>query len=169
LPEATILDRLSAAGIPVITVGKLDDIFDRRGITQSVHVENNRDAQRAVLELAQTGQGGLIFANLIDFDMLYGHRRDASGYAKALEQTDLFLAELTPLLKAGDVLIITADHGNDPTYKGTDHTREFAPLLVYRPGVPGGSLGIRRGYYDIAQSLATFFRLASMPRGRSFL
>jgi phosphopentomutase len=170
LPEPTVLDRLAAAGVAVTTVGKLDDIFNRSGVTRAAHVENNRGAQDAVLALAtERGAGGLIFANLIDFDMLYGHRRDCAGYARALEQADAFLGALLPALASPDMLILTADHGNDPTFKGTDHTREFVPLLVYRPGRAGASLGIRQGYYDIAQSLASFFGLAPLPRGRSFV
>jgi len=169
LPEPTILDKLTGAGIPVITVGKLDDIFIHKGISRAIHVENNKDAQSAVLELVSEQKAGLVFANLIDFDMLYGHRRDSAGYGNALEDADRFIGQLLPMLGRSDMLIITADHGNDPTFKGTDHTREFVPLLVYRPDLPGGSLGIRHGFYDIAQSLAVFFSLPLMPRGKSFL
>jgi len=168
LPEPTILDKLTQHDIRVTTVGKLDDVFIHRGITQSIHVENNPGAQSAILNLAQRQKEGLIFANLIDFDMLYGHRRHPEGYAEALETTDRFLAALLPMLASEDVLIITADHGNDPTFRGSDHTREFVPLLVYRSGAPGQSLGIRHGFYDIAQSLAHFFGIEPMPRGKSF-
>jgi phosphopentomutase len=101
--------------------------------------------------------------------MLYGHRRDPRGYAECLRQTDAWLKGFLPTLRADDVLIITADHGNDPTYKGTDHTREIVPLLVYRPGRPGVSLGLRHGYFDIAQSVARFFGIDPLPRGVSFL
>ncbi len=169
LPEPTILDKLTEAGVSVTTVGKLDDVFANNGISRSFHVENNRDAQAIVLDLAAKRADGLIFVNLIDFDMLYGHRRDSQGYARALENTDVFLKNLLTLLDDNDMLIITADHGNDPTFQGTDHTREFVPLLVYRPGVPGKSIGIRQGFYDIAQSIAAFFKIAPMERGRSFL
>lgn len=169
LPEPTLLDRLTAAGIPVSTVGKLDDIFAHRGIRHAHHVENNADAEAILLQLAREGRSGLVFANLIDFDMLFGHRRDAEGYGRALEKTDAFLAAFLPLLSADDLLIITADHGNDPTFKGSDHTREFTPLLVYQPGQPAQNLGIRRGFYDIAQSIAGRLGIPPMPRGRSFL
>lgn len=170
LPAPTILDRLHAAGIEVVTVGKLDDIFAGNGISRSVHVENNRDAQDSLLDLAKTLSGGFVFANLIDFDMLYGHRRDAAGYARALETTDRFLSTLLPRLLPDDLLVITADHGNDPTFKGTDHTREFVPLLAYCPGLGArGCAGIRRGFFDIAQSLAEFFSIPPMPLGVSFL
>jgi phosphopentomutase len=169
LPEPTVLDRLTEHGVPVITVGKLDDIFLRRGVTESVHVENNPDAQSAVLRLAARDGPFLCFANLIDFDMLYGHRRDARGYAAALQAADRFFGELLPHLTPDDLLLITADHGNDPTFRGTDHTREYAPLLCYRPGQTGQSLGLRQGFFDIAQSLARFFGIPPMPRGASFL
>ena len=101
--------------------------------------------------------------------MVYGHRRDAKGYAHSLELTDQWLAKYLPLIGPGDMLILTADHGNDPTFKGTDHTREYVPLLVYRPGEPGESLGIRRGFYDIAQSLAQFFSIPAISRGAAFI
>ncbi len=169
LPEPTILDRLSQNNINVITVGKLDDIFMGHGITKSIHVENNSDAQHAVIEMAEQQTNALIFANLIDFDMLYGHRRDPRGYAQALEASDIFLAELINHIKPEDILIITADHGNDPLFKGTDHTREYVPLLVYRKDIQGKTLGIRQGFYDVAQSIASFFMIDPMPRGKSFI
>lgn len=171
LPEPMLLDKLTENGVRVVTVGKLDDIFAGQGITESRHVENNRDAQNHLLELASSTDSSpcFVFANLIDFDMLYGHRRDTSGYAGALEDTDSFLAKFLPLLKNDDILLITADHGNDPTFKGSDHTREYVPLLVKARGLAGLSLGIRKGFYDIAQSLAGFFNIPSMRRGLSFL
>ena len=169
LPEPTILDHLTQAGIPVTTVGKLDDVFDGNGIEQSFHVENNPDAEDAVLECARDPRPGLVFANLIDFDMLYGHRRDPDGYARALEKTDGFLGRLLGRVNESDVVIVTADHGNDPTFGGTDHTREYVPLLVYRPQRVGANLGVRDGFYDVAQSLATFFGIGPIPRGSSFL
>jgi phosphopentomutase len=168
LPEPTLLDRLAERGVAVVTVGKLDDIFAGRGITEAVHLENNADAQAAVLGLARRAGPLLVFANLIDFDMLYGHRRDARGYARALEEADRFLGELVQRMTPGDLLVITADHGNDPTFRGTDHTREYVPVLAYRPGAPGVNLGIRRGFFDAAQSLAACFGLPPLPRGRSF-
>jgi phosphopentomutase len=169
LPEPTILDRLTGAKVFTATVGKLDDIFNRQGIAKAHHVENNADAQKITLELAKSCPAGFIFVNLIDFDMRYGHRRDAVGYAQALADTDRFFKALLPLLGQDDLLMVTADHGNDPTYTGTDHTREFVPLLSYRAGGPGRSLGIRHGFFDIAQTLAAFFGLQPMPRGVSFL
>jgi len=169
VPEPTILDRLKSAGIPVRTIGKLDDIFPGGAISEVVHVENNPDAQDAIRLAAGEPQTRFVFANLIDFDMLYGHRRNPQGYARALEQTDAFLAGLLPHVLPDDLLLITADHGNDPTFRGTDHTREFVPLLVYRRGRPGGCLGVRDGFFDVAQSLASFFGIPPLPRGESFL
>ena len=167
--EPTVLERLVEAGVPVYAVGKIEDIFAHRGITESAHTGNNRDSQRQVAQWTREKKDGLIFANFIDFDMLYGHRRDARGYANAIEQTDAWLSEYLPLLERDDMLVITADHGNDPTYKGSDHTREIVPLLVYRPGQPGRSLGVRMGFFDVAQTLAEFFGLPKLPRGVSFL
>ena len=167
--EKTILELLHAKGIPVYAVGKIEDIYCHRGITESSHTGNNADSQALVAKWTQEKKSGLIVANFIDYDMLYGHRRDAKGYAHSLEQTDQWLAGYLPLLQEGDLLILTADHGNDPTFKGTDHTREYVPLLVYHPGEPAECLGIRRGFYDIAQSLARFFSIPAISRGASFV
>ena len=167
--EPTILERLHDGGVPVYAVGKIEDIFAHRGITKSNHTGNNRDSQRAVEAFLAEPGDGFIFANFIDFDMHFGHRRDAPGYAECLRQTDAWLAGFLPRLGPGDLLILTADHGNDPTYKGSDHTREIVPLLVYEPGRPARNLGVRHGYYDIAQSLATRHRIPALPRGVSFL
>ncbi len=169
MPEPSILEHLTAAGIEVTAVGKIEDIYDRRGITQSFHTGNNADSQARIIELLKRKKPGLIIANLIDFDMLYGHRRDATGYAKALERTDAFLTGITADLQDDDLLILTADHGNDPTFRGWDHTREYVPLLVYRPLQSGGSLGIREGFYDVAQALAAYFGIPPMRRGRNFV
>ena len=169
LSEPTILDRLSDAHIKVITVGKLDDIFSGQGIAQSFHVENNHDAEAAVMTLASLDESFFCFANLIDFDMLYGHRRDPAGYAAALEETDRFIGRLIPLITEEDLLLITADHGNDPTFRGSDHTREFVPLLSYGRIGHGRNLGIRAGFFDLAQTLASCFGLSTMPRGTGFL
>lgn len=169
LPSKTVLDKLVEHGTEVALIGKLDDIFDGRGFTRSIHVENSAAAIEATLDLARDPDHGLLFVNLIDFDMRYGHRRDAIGYANALRTADSFLRDLSALLRQGDRVIVTADHGNDPTFRGTDHTREYVPLLVFGPGQPGTPLGIRDGFFDVAQSLATFFGLEPWPRGRPFL
>ena len=167
--EPTILERLTAKGIPVYAVGKIEDIYCHRGITESIHTGNNADSQALVEKWTKEKKSGLIVANFIDYDMVYGHRRDAKGYAKSLELTDQWRANYLPLIGPDDMLILTADHGNDPTFKGTDHTREYVPLLVYRPGEAAENLGIRRGFYDIAQSLAQFFGIPAIPRGASFV
>jgi phosphopentomutase len=168
-PEPTILDELTKHSVEVTTIGKLDDVFCNRGISRTIHVENNRDAEEAILELARSDRGGLAFGNLIDFDMLYGHRRDPVGYAQALSEADDFLGELISAMQPDDVLIVTADHGTDPTFHGTDHTREYVPLLVYGKDLPARNLGIRAGFYDVAQTVAKLFTIPPMPRGRSFL
>jgi phosphopentomutase len=167
-PEPTVLEKLAEAGVPVRAVGKIEDIFLGRGITESVHTGDTAASQTAVEGLLAQGDRGLIFANFIDFDMRYGHRRDAAGYARALEDTDRWLATFLPRLGGADVLLLTADHGNDPTFRGTDHTREYVPLLVFRPGRAGRPLGIRDGFYDIAASLARAFGLPPWPRGTAF-
>ena len=164
-----MLERLCEAGIPVYAVGKIEDIYAHRGITESNHTGNNQTSRELVSRWTREKATGLIIANFIDFDMLYGHRRDAVGYAHAIEETDAWLASYLPLLARDDVLIITADHGNDPTYRGSDHTREYVPLIVYQPGRAPMNFGIRQGFYDIAQSLASFFKIKPMPRGISFL
>ncbi|MFH0909321.1 MAG: phosphopentomutase [bacterium] len=167
--EPTILERLCDAGVPVYAVGKIEDIFAHRGVTESNHTGNNRDSQKVVVDFTRNRKDGFIFANFIDFDMLYGHRRDAKGYAECLAQTDAWLRDYLALLRNDDVLILTADHGNDPTFKGTDHTREIVPLLVHRPGRPGIDLGLRQGFFDIAQSVVGCFGISNMPRGKTFL
>ena len=167
--EKTILERLTEKGIPVYAVGKIEDIYAHRGITESVHTGNNADSQALVEKWTKEKDNGLIIANFIDYDMLYGHRHDAKGYADSLEKTDQWLANYLPLLGADDMLIVTADHGNDPTFQGTDHTREYVPLLVYQPGEPVENLGVRKGFYDIAQSLARYFSIPALPRGASFV
>ena len=169
LPEPTVLDHLTAAGIPVTAVGKIEDIFAGRGLARSWHTAGNAASQAKVAELIRQNTAGLIIANFIDFDMLYGHRRDPLGYARALTATDAFLETMLANLARPDLLIITADHGNDPAFHGTDHTREYVPLLVYRPGDQGASLGIRNGFYDVAQSLAAYFEIRPLGRGKSFL
>lgn len=169
MPEPTVLDHLTAAGVKVTAVGKIEDIFAGRGITRSFHTADNSASQLKLNELIRQRTYGLIIANLIDFDMLYGHRRDPAGYARALEQTDVFLEAMIGNLHRQDLLIITADHGNDPVFRGTDHTREYVPLLVHRPGKKGKSLGIRNGFYDVAQSLAAYFDIRPLCRGKSFL
>lgn len=174
-PCETTLDALTGAGVPVVGVGKISDIFAGRGISKDVHTEGNRDGMQRTIELARSANGefeqGLLFLNLVDFDMLYGHRRDAQGYARALEEFDGQLQELESVLRPDDLVILCADHGNDPTFtKGTDHTREYTPILVTGPKVSSGAdLGTRESMADIGATLCEAFGLAKPAFGASFL
>ncbi len=170
-PQPTVLDRLKAAGTPVIGVGKIEDIFAGQGITESIHTEGNRDGMRATIELAAKVERGLVFVNLVDFDMLYGHRRDAQGYRRALEEFDVGLRELETHLTDGDLVLMTADHGNDPTkHETTDHTREYIPILATGPRVRAGAdLGTRESFADIGATVEEALGLAPRGPGRSFL
>jgi phosphopentomutase len=166
-PAETLLDRLTAAGGAVWSVGKIADIFAHRGITHRLKGENNAalfDATLAALD--QAGDRALVFANFVDFDMLHGHRRDIPGYAAALEEFDRRLPELEAVLRPGDLVLATADHGCDPTWRGTDHTREFVPVLFCGPEVKAGSLGRRASFADMGQTLARHLGLAPLAHGR---
>jgi phosphopentomutase len=152
--------------VPVVGVGKIEDIFAGRGVSRSIHTEGNADGMRAVLAEAEGLAHGLVFCNLVDFDMLYGHRRDARGYARALEEVDRALVTLERRLRPGDVLLLTADHGNDPTFAGTDHTREYVPLLACGPAIrPGVALGTRASFADVGATLEELFELPAAARG----
>ena len=156
-PGRTVLDDLSDAAIPVVAVGKIQDIFCGRGIAQGVHTGNNAEGLRAILRLAKTQRCGLIFANLVDTDMLYGHRNNAEGYAQALCAIDAALPALMQALEEEDVLIVTADHGCDPTTPSTDHSREYVPLLVYGKRILPVPLGTLSGFDCIAAFLRACF------------
>lgn len=154
----TILDKLVEKGFPVFAVGKISDTFAGRSITEAIHTENNMDGVDKTKELISRNEKGLIFTNLVDFDSSFGHRNDPQGYAKALEELDSRIPELMEMIDASKLLIITADHGCDPTTKSTDHSREYVPLLVYGPGVKTGTyLGVREKFTDIAATLADIF------------
>lgn len=169
-PAPTLLDKLKAAKGTVIAIGKTADIFAHQGITEEIKATGNMSIFDETLRaLAQAPKQSLIFANFVDFDSSYGHRRDVDGYAAALEEFDARLPELDPLLKEDDLIIITADHGCDPTWTGSDHTREHIPLLVYGPKVKTGSLGQRQTFADIGQTLAVYFGLPAFGSGVSFL
>ncbi len=169
-PEATVLDGLAAAGIPVVGIGKIEDIYAGRGITEGIHSEGNVDGLQKTLQSMERTPRGLIFNNLVDFDMLYGHRNDPQGYYRCLREFDAFVPELEDKLAPGDVVLITADHGNDPTTVSTDHTREHVPLLAFGPGVPAGrDLGTRATFSDIGATLAHIFGVAAPRHGTSFL
>ncbi len=170
-PTETVLDRLKAAGVPVVGVGKIEDIFAGRGLTKSIHTEGNRDGMRHTVACARELDGGFVFVNLVDFDMLYGHRRDPAGYARALEEFDVALRELEAELRPGDLVLLSADHGNDPTNaQTTDHTREYVPVLATGPAVRAGAdLGTRESFADIGATVADAFGLEASGPGRSFL
>jgi phosphopentomutase len=166
----TVLDKLVAAGGEVISIGKIADIYATRGITRKVKATGNAALFDATLEVMDSAADrSIIFTNFVDFDMLYGHRRDVPGYAAALEYFDGRLPELLDRMKPDDLLVITADHGCDPTWQGSDHTREHIPVLAYGNGLAAGSLGRRKSFADIGQSLASFFGLPPMDYGESFI
>jgi phosphopentomutase len=169
-PEPTLCDRVVAAGHRVVGVGKMPDIFAHRGITEKVKGADDKALFDGTLAaLRRLGDGDLLFANYVDFDTLYGHRRDVAGYAAALEAFDRRLPELTAQLQPGDLAIVTADHGNDPTFKGTDHTREHVPILAFGPGIAAGTIGRRETLADIGATVAAHLGLPPGKHGRSFL
>ena len=169
-PEPTLLNSLKAADKDVIAVGKINDIFSGEGITRTYPTKSNLHGIEKTIELMKEDFNGLLFTNLVDFDSLYGHRRDPVGYAKALEEFDAHLPEMLASVKEGEILILTADHGNDPIHAGTDHTREYVPLLVYSPSFTGtGSLGVRGAYADLAATIADNFSVHASNHGKSFL
>jgi phosphopentomutase len=168
-PSDTLLDLIVRDGGEVIGIGKIEDIFAGRGITRAIHTGNNPDGIEATIAGVASGEGTLILANLVDFDMLYGHRNDPQGYAAVLSEFDSALPRLLGVLKDSDILIITADHGCDPTTASTDHSREYVPLLAYRGAVtPGADLGVRASFADLAVTLADLLRIAHSLPGASF-
>jgi len=168
-PPRTVLNAISEQNIPVIGVGKISDIFVGQGVRQSFPTNDNADGMKRISDTWEGLGTGLVFANLVDFDMLHGHRRDVAGYARALEQFDLWLGEFIPNISPDDLVIITADHGNDPTYAGTDHTREQVPLFVL-PRRETADLGTRGTFADVAATLSEYFQLADRwSIGTSFL
>ncbi len=169
-PPEHILDQLIAQGCRVVGIGKINDIFAGRGITDSIPTSSNQEGVDQILTAMQDDFRGLIFANLVDFDMLYGHRNDPKGYAQALEQFDARLPEIIAKMSSKDLLIITADHGCDPTIPGTDHTREYVPLLVYGADLQPVDLGIRNTFADVGQSVADYLGVETKNlAGQSFL
>jgi phosphopentomutase len=168
-PAPTLCDAIVAAEMSVVGVGKISDIFAGRGVSESLHSEGNRDGLRLTLEALPRIARGLLFVNLVDFDMLYGHRNDAVGFYRGLRELDDWLPAFQAGLGAGDVAFITADHGNDPTTPGTDHTRERVPLLAFGPGVRPGPLGTRASFCDLGQTIADGLGLAPLAQGTSFL
>ncbi|HEX8162610.1 MAG TPA: phosphopentomutase [Pyrinomonadaceae bacterium] len=168
-PRENLLEMLSGAGLDVVAVGKIASIYDSAGVTRDLPGKNNDQSIDQTINALRGDSRGLIFSNLVDFDMLYGHRRDPEGYARALEHFDARLPEITSAMRDGDLLIITADHGNDPTYRGTDHTREYVPALAYGARARAGvNLGTRASLADIGQTVAENFGL-KLGAGESFL
>ena len=170
VPPTTMLDLLSEAGKTVYAVGKIEDIFCLRGITRSNHAAGNPACMDAMYNAMQEDFDGLLFVNLVDFDMVYGHRRDVKGYAAALEAFDREIPRIKAMMGEDDILLITADHGCDPCHTGTDHTREHVPLLLWGKKVRGGvNLGVRETYADIAATVLDFFSVKSTVKGTSVL
>jgi phosphopentomutase len=168
-PADNLLPQLKGAGLDVVCIGKIASIYDSMGVTEDLTAKNNEQTIDQTLNALNADTKGLIFSNLVDFDMLYGHRRDTEGYARALEHFDARLPEIIDALNDDDLLIMTADHGNDPTYGGSDHTREFVPLIVYGKSARGGvNLGTRQSLSDIGQTVARNFGL-QIADGESFL
>jgi phosphopentomutase len=166
----TLLDRVKAASLPVVAIGKIEDLFARRGVTRAIHTASDAEGMDRVEEQMNSVDRGLIFANLVDFDSQYGHRNDVEGYAHNLERFDARLSALLPRLRDDDLLVITADHGNDPTTPSTDHAREYVPVLVTGKRVRSGvDLGTRRSFADLGQTLAEIFGVGPIAHGTSFL
>ena len=169
-PKKTLLDYIQAAGLASIGVGKIYDIFAGQGITEMVRNKSNTDGMNHTLDYAAKDFNGLCFVNLVDFDMLYGHRNDVDGYANALTEFDVQLRELLPLLRPDDLLFITADHGCDPSTPSTDHSREHVPMLAYGAKVkPGVNIGTRSTYADLAATVAEYLGVKAEIAGESFL
>jgi phosphopentomutase len=166
----TLMDRVKAASLPVVAIGKIEDLFAGHGVTAAYHTASDEEGMDHVERQMNEVDRGLIFANLVDFDTQYGHRNDVVGYAENLERFDRRLAALLPRLRDDDLLIVTADHGNDPTTASTDHSREYVPLLAVGPRVrAGASLGTRSTFADLGQTLAELFGVSPLGNGTSFL
>jgi phosphopentomutase len=169
-PQPTLLDKAAQAGRSVFGVGKIADIFAGRGVTEALKAADNEAQLDATLEAeARARDGDLVVVNYIDFDQAHGHRRDVAGYAACLEAFDRRLPELQARLRPGDLVVLTADHGNDPTWKGTDHTRENVPVMAFGPGIAGGAAGHLATFADVGQTLAAHLGLAPLGAGSSFL
>jgi phosphopentomutase len=166
----TLLDRVKAAGKPVVGIGKIEDLFAGRGVTRAIHTKSDEHGMDVLEQELRTTPDGFVFINLVDFDMQYGHRNDTAGYAANLERFDARLARLLPQLAPSDVLVVTADHGNDPTTPSTDHAREYVPLMVTGAAVRSDvDLGTRSTFADLGQTLADLLGMAPLDHGRSFL
>lgn len=169
LPEKMLLDFLKEKQVPVISVGKISDIYNHQGIETSLKTKSNLEGLLTSVTEMKKLKRGLVFTNLIDFDQLYGHRNDVPGFASALLELDQKLPEIMKTVGSDGLLMITSDHGNDPTHPGTDHTREYAPLLAYSPAFKSKNLGVRKTFSDIGQTVAEIFNLVPLKHGTSFL
>lgn len=165
----TILDTLSYAGIPTFGIGKINDLFNYKGIKTTIHTKSNLEGIKNIIEVNKKNSSSLIFANLVDFDVYYGHRNDTAGFDKALQEFDSRLPEILNSMDESDLLIITSDHGNDPTTPSTDHSREYVPLLIYGKELPPKDLGTRNSYADVAQTVCHYFRVNNTLAGKSCL
>jgi len=169
-PAPTLLDHVKAAGQEVVGIGKIGDIYAHRGLTQEIHTSGNSEGMRALVDSLSSVVSGLVMVNLVDFDMLYGHRNDVAGYARALVQFDMDLAPLLAALAPGDALFITADHGCDPTTPSTDHSREYVPLLCYGSRLRRGvDLGVRSSFADLGATVAEMLSVGPLDAGQSFM
>jgi len=168
-PEPTVLDILSENNITTIGVGKINDLFNYKGIKKQLLTKSNEEGCEQLLKSAGETKGSFIFANLVDFDVYFGHRNDPKGFAQKLEEFDQFLPDLLNKLDESDRLVITADHGNDPTTPSTDHSREYVPLLYFGKGVAGKNLGLRKTFSDVGKTVADFFEVDNKLNGVSFL
>ena len=168
-PEPTILDYCLNNGIDTYAIGKVNDLFNYKGIKHQLKTKSNLEGIETIIETSKKASNSLIFANLVDFDVYYGHRNDPEGFHSALKEFDARLPEILNCLDETDRLIFTADHGNDATDISTDHTREYIPLIYYRKNIPGKNLGTRETFSDVAQTAAHFFRINNGLNGKSFL
>ncbi len=167
--DKTILDKAKEKGLEVVAIGKIGDIYAHQGMTKEVKASGLEELWDVTLdEIKKLKKDGIIFTNFVDFDMNWGHRRDVEGYAKGLEYFDKRLSEIENVLEDDDIVFITADHGCDPTYKGTDHTRECVPVIMFGKNVEAQNIGCRKGYYDIAETIAEFFNIEGFGIGKSF-
>ncbi|WP_195947182.1 phosphopentomutase [Paraclostridium bifermentans] len=167
--EDTVLDNIKNSNLDVIGVGKIEDIFNKQGITEAIHTKDNMDGVDQTINYMKKENNGLIFTNLVDFDSKYGHRRDVKGYKEALEEFDARIPEILENMEDDDILIINSDHGNDPTYKGTDHTREYIPMLICGKNVKSGlNLGTRSSFADIGATVADILNVKMPKHGNSF-
>jgi phosphopentomutase len=167
-PKTTVLDLLKGNGFDTIAVGKINDIYAGIGISEAIRTASNEEGMTVASSLLDRDFNGLCFVNFVDFDTVYGHRRNAAGYAEAVMRLDAWLSGFIANMREDDILMITADHGCDPLYTGTDHTRENVPILVYGKDVKPGNLGVRESFSDIAATIADIFEIPYDLNGESF-